>query len=219
MQCHPLHKNAFQPIPSLISCTDVTRIKIHGERFSHARKVIMQVCSLPYLGMQAHFSKEWIVPCTSIVVPPTPRVISPERTWQKYLPTVGWVMGMYSVKLEWEVLSDLVAEWFELVVLHMNSTGPGGAGWIVHTSNIIESTRDGPSGITDTWYWAAMTNEDRRIVEWFILFHSITHSFSHSSICSFIHYIMNGQAWHGSNSCMHGQWCTYSGGRVVWEQD
>ena len=50
------------------------------------------------------------------------------------------------------MLSDLVAEWFELVVLHMNSTGPGGAGWIVHTSNIIESTRDGPSGITDTWY-------------------------------------------------------------------
>ena len=42
-------------------------------------------------------------------------------------------------------LSDSVVEWFGAVVLHMNSMGPGGAGLIVHTSNIVECTRDGPS--------------------------------------------------------------------------
>ena len=68
---------------------------------------------------------------------------------------------MYIVKVEREVLNSSVTEWFEALVLHANSMGPGGVGLMVHTNTTMECKRSGPSGaITDTWYRvAAMTNE------------------------------------------------------------
>lgn len=110
-------------------------------------------------------SKNWI-PCTCISALPTPKVMPPERTWQKYLPTLGWVLDihMYSIELGCELPSDLVIDWPGTDVVQLYSMGTCGVGLIEHLRTTLESITIVPSDvITATWYrfWVAMANENK----------------------------------------------------------